>query len=163
MSSRPDSFFEIHQLWQSGLGRMCSNCCCSCSFEPEIIKIGQSSHKTYSNKILNFQESITILNVCTKTVWKLIKDPSYSLFLFSVTWHVSTNQRSAVYKTVITFSSYAEKMIYDLQHVSNGFRYLLFSLRSIGLIGCWNGVSAIMLMAWSQGAFPPAVLPAKQN
>ena len=28
--------------------------CCSCSFEAEIIKIGQSSHKMYSNNILNF-------------------------------------------------------------------------------------------------------------
>ena len=54
--------FEIHQLWQSGFSRVYSNCCCSCSFEPEIIKIGQSSHKMYSNNILNFQESTTILN-----------------------------------------------------------------------------------------------------
>ena len=46
--------FEIHQLWQSGFSRVYSNCCCSCSFEPEIIKIGQSSHKLYSNNILNF-------------------------------------------------------------------------------------------------------------
>ena len=45
---------------------MYSNCCCSCSFEPEIIKIGQSSHKMYSNNILNFQESTTILNACKK-------------------------------------------------------------------------------------------------
>ena len=45
---------------------MYSNCCCSCSFEPEIIKIGQSSHKMYSNNILNFQESTTILDACTK-------------------------------------------------------------------------------------------------
>ena len=37
-----------------------SNCCCSCSYEPEIIKIGQSSHKIYSNNTLNFQESPTI-------------------------------------------------------------------------------------------------------
>ena len=44
-----------------------SNCCCRCSFEPEIIKIGQSSHKMYSNKILNFQVS-TILNACTKSL-----------------------------------------------------------------------------------------------
>ena len=29
-------------------------CCCSCSFECEILKIGQSSHKMYSNNILNF-------------------------------------------------------------------------------------------------------------
>ena len=40
---------------------MYSNSCCSCSFEPEIIKIGQSSHKMYSNNILNFQESTTIV------------------------------------------------------------------------------------------------------
>ena len=51
---------------------MYSNCCCRCSFEPEIIKIGQSSHKMYSNNIVNFQESTTILNAHTKKVWKLI-------------------------------------------------------------------------------------------
>ena len=34
VSSRPDYIFEIHQPWQSD---------CSCSFEAEIIKIGQSS------------------------------------------------------------------------------------------------------------------------
>ena len=65
-SSRPDCIFEIHQLWQSGFSRVYSNCCCSCSFEPEMIKIGQSSHKMYSNNILNFQESTPILNACTK-------------------------------------------------------------------------------------------------
>ena len=54
-SSRPDCIFEIHQLWQSGFSRVYSNCSCSCSFEPEIIKIGQSSHKMYSNNIMNFQ------------------------------------------------------------------------------------------------------------
>ena len=63
VSSRPDCIFEIHQLWQS---RVYSKCCCSCSFEPEILKIGQSSHKMYSNNKLNFQESTTILNACTK-------------------------------------------------------------------------------------------------
>ena len=61
--------FEIHQLWQSGFWRVYFNCCCSCSFEPEIIKIGQSSQKMYSNNKPNFQESTTILNVCTKTIW----------------------------------------------------------------------------------------------
>ena len=68
VSSRPDCIFEIHQQWQPGFSRMNSNSCCSCSFEPEIIKISQSSHKMYSNKILNFCESTTILNVCTKKV-----------------------------------------------------------------------------------------------
>ena len=66
VSWRPDCIFEIHQLWQSGFSRVYSNCCCSNSFEPEIIKIGQSSHKMYSNNTLNFQESTTILNACTK-------------------------------------------------------------------------------------------------
>ena len=66
VSSRPDCILEIHQLWRSGFSRVYSNCCCSCSFEPEIIKIGQSSHKMYSKNILNFQESTTILNAWTK-------------------------------------------------------------------------------------------------
>ena len=66
MSTRPDCIFEIHQLWQSGFIRVYSNCCCSCSFDPEIIKIGQSSHKMYSNNILNFQEYTKILNACKK-------------------------------------------------------------------------------------------------
>ena len=73
VSSRPDCIFKIHQLWQSGFSRVYSNCCCSCSSEPEIINIGQSSHKMYNNNILNFQESTTILNACTKNVWKLIE------------------------------------------------------------------------------------------
>ena len=74
VSSRSDCIFEIHQLWQSGFIRVYSICCCSCSFEPEIIKIGQSSHKMYNNNIVNFQESMTILNACTKksleTYWR---------------------------------------------------------------------------------------------
>ena len=76
-SSRPDCIFEIHQLWQSGFSRVYSNSYCSCSFEPEIIRIGPSSYKMYSNNIVNFQESTTILNACTKKVWKLIICTSY--------------------------------------------------------------------------------------
>ena len=54
VSSSLDCIFEIHQLWQSGFNRVYSNSCYSCSFEPEIIKIGQSSHKMYSNNITEF-------------------------------------------------------------------------------------------------------------
>ena len=72
VSSRPDCIFEIHQLWQSGFSRVYSNFCCSCWFEPEIIKIGQSSHKMYSNNILNFQECTRILNPCTKKSGNLL-------------------------------------------------------------------------------------------
>ena len=78
VSSRPDCIFEIYQLWQSGFCRVYSNCCCSGSFEPEIIKIGQSSQKMYSNNILNFQDSTTILNACTKKSENLLKTPRSS-------------------------------------------------------------------------------------
>ena len=79
VSSRPDCIFEIQQLWQSGFSRVYSNCCCSWSFEPEIIKIGQPSHKMYSNNTVNFQESKTILNACTKKSGKLLKAPRISI------------------------------------------------------------------------------------
>ena len=67
-----DCIFEIHQPWQSGFSRVCSNSCCSCSFEAEIIEIGQSSYTMYSDNILNFQDFTTILNAHTKKVWKHI-------------------------------------------------------------------------------------------
>ena len=76
-----DCILEIHQLWQSGFSRVYSNWWCSCSFEWEIIKIGQSSHKMYSNNILNFQDSTTILNAHTKKVRKRIVCPSYRIKL----------------------------------------------------------------------------------
>ena len=72
VSSRPDCISEIHKLWQSGLSRVYSNCCCSCSFELEIIKIGQSSHNMYSNSILNFQGSTTISNTWTKNALNVL-------------------------------------------------------------------------------------------
>ena len=51
-----DCIFESHQQWQSGFSVVYSNGCCSCSLEPKIIKTGQSSHKMYSNSILNFRK-----------------------------------------------------------------------------------------------------------
>ena len=91
VSSRPDCIFEIHQLWQSGFCRVYSNFCRSCSFEHEFIKIGQSSHKVYSNKILNFQESAPILNAYTKKVWKLIICTSYVHFWKRYKHYLSSN------------------------------------------------------------------------
>ena len=75
VSWHPDCIFEIHQRWQSGFSRVYSDCCCSCWFEPEIIKIGRSSHNMYSNNIMNFQESTTILNACTKKSGNLLIAP----------------------------------------------------------------------------------------
>ena len=54
---------------------MYSNSCCRCFFEAEIIKIDQSSHKMYSNNIVNFQESTTILDTCTKKSGNILKAP----------------------------------------------------------------------------------------
>ena len=75
VSSSPDCIFEIHQLWQWGFRRVYSYSCWSCWFEPEIIKIGQSSYKMYSNNILNCRESTTILNTCTKNTGNLLNAP----------------------------------------------------------------------------------------
>ena len=75
VSSCPDCMFEIHQLWHSGFSRVYYNCCSSCSFEAEIIKIGLSSHKMYSNNILNFQEYTTILNDCSKKSGNILNAP----------------------------------------------------------------------------------------
>ena len=63
--------------WQSGFCRVYSNFCSTRSFEAKIIKIGLSSHNIYTNNILNFQESTTILNAYTKKVWKLIECTTY--------------------------------------------------------------------------------------
>ena len=85
---------QIHQLWQLGFSKVYSDSCCSCSFEPEIIKIDQSSHTMYSNNIVNFQGSTTILNACTKKVWQLVECTTYNennfFFLASSVWLSST-------------------------------------------------------------------------
>ena len=76
-SKLSDCIFENHQLWQSGFSRLYSNCCCSCSFEPEIIKIDQSSHKIYSNIHTEFSRVYDNSKCPYKKVWKLIVCTSY--------------------------------------------------------------------------------------
>ena len=76
-----DCIFEIHQLWQSGFRRVYSNRCCSCSLEHEIIKIGQSFHKMYSNNILNSLVSTINLNTCIKKSGNLLKEPQTCMIL----------------------------------------------------------------------------------
>ena len=62
---------------------MYSNSCGSSSFEPEIIKIGQSSNKLYSNNILTFQVSTTIFDAQTKKPGNI----SYALRMYiSKSW-----------------------------------------------------------------------------
>ena len=77
LSPRPDCTFEIHRLWQSRFSRVYSNCCCRCSFEAAIIEIGQSSYRMYSNNIMDFLVSTTMLNSCRKKVRKLIEGTTY--------------------------------------------------------------------------------------
>ena len=54
---------------------MYSNCCCSSLLKPEIIKIGQSCYKLYSNNIRNFQECTTIFMACKKKSGNLLNAP----------------------------------------------------------------------------------------
>ena len=83
-----DCIFEIHQLLQSGFSRVYSNSYCSCSFEPEIIKIGLSSAQMYSNNIVNYQKSTTILNACTKKSGSFLKAPRISSYSASSGWQI---------------------------------------------------------------------------
>ena len=76
--SRSDCIFEIHQLWQSGFSRVYSNCSCSCSLEPEIIRIGQ---RIYCKNILNFQESTANINAYTKKSEKLLNAPRIYIYV----------------------------------------------------------------------------------
>ena len=82
VSSRPDCIFEIQQQWKSGFSRMCSSSCCSCWFEPEIIRISQSSHQMYSNNIVNFQDSTTILNACPETSEIFLNAPRIYIYIY---------------------------------------------------------------------------------
>ena len=60
VSSLQIALLKFTSFQQSGFCRVYSNCCCSCSFKPEIIKLV----RLYN--IVNFQESTTILNTCQK-------------------------------------------------------------------------------------------------
>ena len=78
VSSRPDSIFKIHQPWQSGFSRVYSNSFCSCSFEPEIIKIGLSSHKSIAITYWIFKS----LRECLKPFWRHhVGDRAYESYL----------------------------------------------------------------------------------
>ena len=106
---------------------MYSNFCCSCSFEPEIIKFGQSSHKMYSNNILNFQECTTILNVYTKKAGTLLNHVSrwfYALqsntksFFAILIIYLHTVQWFQVLLLNISISAYQE-FLSNLESVRN--------------------------------------------
>ena len=99
VSSRPDCIIEINQLWQSVFSRVYSNYSCRCSFKPEIIKIGQSSHKMFSNNILNSQESTTILNACIKKYGNLSYAPRNSLIYIILCISLTNLIRTCVIKT----------------------------------------------------------------
>ena len=110
VSSRPDWSFEIHQLWQSGFSRVYSNCYCCCWFEPEFMKIGQSSHKMYSNNILNIQELTTILNAQTKKSVNLLNAPHIITKIASVSFGEFRFQLEAS-----CVSSHTEELWYNIK------------------------------------------------
>ena len=54
---------------------MYSNSYCSYKFAPKHEKIGQSSHKEYSNNVLKYLEFTAIINACTKNSGNLLNAP----------------------------------------------------------------------------------------
>ena len=67
----------------SKVSRVYSNCCCSCWFESEIIKIGQSSHKMYSNNS-EFSRVYNNFKYLYKKVRKLLNAPRIYIYWGSV-------------------------------------------------------------------------------
>ena len=120
VSSRPDCIFEIRQLWQSGFSRVYSSYCWGCSFEAEIIKIGQSSQRMYSNNIANFQESLTILNACTKKSGILLNAPHIYVYILLYIYiyiyiYIHTHYYLCIY-TIIYTILYIYIYIYIYKH-----------------------------------------------
>ena len=133
-SNVSDCIFEIHQQWQSDFSKEYSNSCCSCWFEPEIIKIGQSSHKMYSNKIQNSQESTRILNAFTKKVLKLIELNHEYTYIQTLTAYIfiSLIWRLLPDKTLVTTSQliayiFLRIYIYIYIYISNSWNSYLVS------------------------------------
>ena len=115
VSSRPDCIFELHQRWQSGFSIVYSNCCCSCLFEAEIIKIGQSSYKMYSNNILNFQEPTRILNASTKKSGILLNAPRVYIYIYIYIYiYNTTDQKYEI--TFNCFSKFIKKANFAIYH-----------------------------------------------
>ena len=143
VSSRPDCIFEIHLLWQWGFSRVYSNCCCSCSFEPEIIRIGQSSHTMYSNNIVNFQESTTILNACTKksleNFW-LLAHAMQEKGRKQKTRHIKSNADQGCCSHVLSFCRILERTCKTIRshvdHISTEITEKVISLHIIALLVC---------------------------
>ena len=131
VSSRPDCILKIYQVWQSGFSRVSSNCRCSCSFKTEIIKISRSSYKIYSNNILIFQESTTILNACTKKVWKHIEFTTYNTWLFDYSHSIILSGESFL-KQVIWIICFPERtwiICCDI-FITNIFQYVILCQNS---------------------------------
>ena len=139
MSSRPDCIFEIHQLCQSGFSGVNTNCCCRCSFEAEIIKIGQLSHKMYSNNIVNFQESTTILNAWTKKSGNILKAPRNHL---SKMTYFEANYwilNSFHFGYLVDEVKHHTTLYYVTRLAGSNKRYLLISVAAFGGIEQYRG------------------------
>ena len=95
---------------------MYSNSYCSYKFAPKQEKIGQSSHKEYSNNILKYLEFTAIINACTKKVWKLIECTSYQL---NTSRYISKNNHYLIITTG-TVSLPASLLVVSMSKAFNG-------------------------------------------
>ena len=124
--------FEIHQLSLSGFSRVYSDSCCCCSFEAEIIKIGQSSHKMYSNNILNFQVSMTILIACTKKSGNVLKAPR--IYIYTCIYMCVSPIALGKMRTVSSrfWTRVSVSITYDDNHyTTNASKYMWVSLDNV--------------------------------
>ena len=141
---------------------MYSNCCCG--FSPGILKIGQSSHKMYSNNILNFQVSLTILNACIKKSGNLLHAPRmYLLYsdqrnhqltllrspasLITVLWAIATS----AYRTLINWTICLQRLINSTISIlySDHLKYQLTELWSTEPSVYFTVINWTICLLWS--------------
>ena len=122
---------------------MYSNSCPSCSFEREIIKIGQSSHKMYNNKILNVQGSTTILNDHTKKFWELIVCTLYQVFLSN-----TNNLHIVVWYQVFLSNSNNSRIIINKTLTGFEYSYQYVSLNIWCILRLFTDVRCLVFLCW---------------
>ena len=98
VSSRPDCIFEIHQLWQSGFSRVYSNYCCSCSFEPEIIKLASHLINICLVHSIRFQTFFVEAFKIVVDSWKFSKLLLYIFLIPFVNWKWLGRTTKYIYK-----------------------------------------------------------------
>ena len=111
----------------------------------------------YSNNILNFQESMTILNACTKKVWKLIESTTYVNLYLHMYIYVHIHAFMFIY--VCTYMSNYLWMFLSINLLHTNHEYSCLNKCTILLFSIWSEMFLMFCIAKDgENFFQPANL-----